>query len=201
MVIDNDPLSTLYELRSRMNTANEKIIELSKIKVLLLIIGSCAFVAIGLWMLQMDSAEIEAQRRFNSPLFVYGLGTLSIVFFGLCGAFGIKKLFDRKPGLVLSSAGILDNSSGVSAGLIPWSEITGFSVLQVQKQKILIVGVADPEKYIEIGGSLKRVLNRANLKMCGSPIAITSNSLKIGFDELLDSCNQYLAAHGKRPNS
>ena len=180
-----------------MNTANEKIIELSKTKVLLLIVGACAFVAIGLWMLQMDSAEIEAQRRFNNPLLVHGIGGLSIVFFGICGVFGVKKLFDRKPGLVLSSAGIFDNSSGVSAGLIPWSEITGFSVFEVQKQKMLIVGVTNPEKYVEAGGSLKRALNRANFKMCGSPIAITSNSLKIGFNELLDFCNQYLATYGK----
>jgi hypothetical protein len=197
MVIDNAPLSTLYAPRNRMNTVNEKIIELSKTKVLLLIIGSCAFVAMGLWMLQMDSAEIEAQRRFNSPLIVHGIGGLSVVFFGMCGAFGIKKLFDKKPGLVLSSAGIFDNSSGVAAGLIPWSEIAGFSVVEMQKQKILIVVVVDPEKYIKIGGSLKRMLSRANLKMCGSPIAITSNSLKIGFDELLDSCNQYLAMYRK----
>lgn len=180
-----------------MNAANETVIKLSKTKVLLLTLGACAFVAFGLWMFQMDSAEIEAQRRFNNPLLVHGIGGLSIVFFGLCGAFGVKKMFDSNPGLVLNSAGIFDNSSGVAAGLVPWSEITGFSVFEVQRQKMLIVGVTNPEKYVERGGSLKRILNRANFKMCGSPIAISSNSLKIGFNELLDVCNQYLAAYGR----
>ena len=180
-----------------MNTDNQKVIELSKFKVLLLILGACAFVAAGLWMLQMDPAEIAAQRRFNSPAVVYAMGWASIVFFGLCGVLGARKMFDRKPGLVLSSAGILDNSSGVSAGLIPWSEIVGFSIFEMQNQKMLIVKVSNPEKYIERGGSLRRALNKANFKMCGSPIAITSNSLKIRFDELLDSCNQYLARYGK----
>jgi hypothetical protein len=183
-----------------MNTDNETIIALSRTKTLLLVVVACAFVAIGVWMLQMDSAAIEAQRRFNSPLLVRGIGVLAILFFGLCAVFGVRKLFDKKPGLVLSPAGLFDNSSAVSAGLIPWSEITGFAVFEVQKQRTLIVGVANPGKYVEAGGPLKRALNRANLKMCGSPIAITSSSLKIGFDALVDTCVQYHAAYGKTPD-
>ena len=181
-----------------MNTADEKVIKLSKTKVLLLIAGACVFVAIGLWMVQMDSSEIESQRRFNSPLIIHSIGAASIAFFGLCGVFGVKKMFDKKPGLVLSAVGIFDNSSGVSAGLIPWSEIVGFDIYEVQKQKMLIVKVTNPEKYVEVGGSMKRALNRVNFKMCGSPIAITSNSLKISFNELLHVCNQYLANYGVR---
>lgn len=179
-----------------MNTTDEKAIELSKTKLLLLIAGACAFVAIGLWMLQMDSAEIESQRRFNNPLLVHGIGVVSIAFFGFCGVFGVKKLFDKKPGLVLSAAGILDNC-GVSARLIPWSEIVGFDIFKVQKQKMLIVKVTNPEKYVEVGNSMKRTLNRVNFNMCGSPIVITASSLKIGFNELLDVCNTYFAKYGK----
>jgi hypothetical protein len=184
-----------------MDHLGEKVIELSKIKILMLISGACVFVAIGIWMLMLDSGDIASQRRFNSPPIIYGIGAASIVFFGLCALFGIKKSFDKKPGLVLNSAGILDNSSGVAAGLIPWSEITGFSIFEIQKQKTLIIHVIHPEKYVASGGSIKRSLNRMNLKLCGSPIAISSNSLKIGFDELLETCDVYLATYGRMPNA
>lgn len=180
-----------------MNITDEKVIDLSKTKLFLLIAGACTFVVGVLWMLQLDSVEIESQRRFNSPLFVHGTGVVSIIFFGLCGIFGIKKTFDKKPGLVLSAAGILDNSSAVSAGFIPWSEIIGFDIFEIQNQKSLIVKIANPEKYIEVGGPMKRALNKMNFKLCGSPIAITSNSLKIGFNELLDVCNMYFKKYGK----
>lgn len=179
-----------------MNHTDEKVIALSKTKLLLLVVVACAFILIGLWMLQLDSGEIEAHRRFNNPALIHGIGFVSIAFFGLCGLYGFKKLFDKNPGLILSAAGIVDNSSGVSAGFIPWSEIIGFDIFEVQKQKMLIIKVARPEQYVELGGSMKRALNRMNFKLCGSPISITSNSLKIGFDELLDIFNAYFEKYG-----
>ena len=182
-----------------MHTTDEKIIALSKTKILLLIAVACAFVVGGLWMFQLSPAEIASQRRFNSPLFVHSIGMVSIVFFGLCGVIGVKKLFDKKPGLILSANGIVDNSSGVSAGFIPWSEIVGFDIFEVQRQKMLIVKVTHPERYVEVGGSMRRTLNRVNFKMCGSPIAITPNSLQIGFKELFGVCDAYFAKYGKSP--
>ena len=182
-----------------MNITDEKIIELSKTKILMLVTGACVFVIFGLWMFRFGSAEIESQHRFNSPLVFHGIGLVSIAFFGLCGFVGVRKFFDKKPGLVLSATGIVDNSSGVSAGFIPWSEIVGFDIFEVLSQKTLIVKVTNPERYVEVGGSIKRALNRVNFKMCGSPIAITSNSLKIEFEELLDVCNTYFKKYGKIP--
>ena len=177
--------------------SDEKIVELSKTKILLLVVGSLVFVVLGIWMYQLDPAWIEAQRRFNSPLLVHSTGIVSVVFFGLCGVIGIKKFFDKKPGLILDASGIVDNSSGASAGLIPWSDIQGFGIHEIQKQKLLIIKLADPEKYIQAGGSMKRALNRMNLKLCGSPIAISSNALKINFSELVSLCNSYYAKYGR----
>lgn len=179
-----------------MTSSEEKVIELSKTKLLLLIFGSLAFIGIGLWMVSLDAAHIESQRRFNNPLFVHGIGYVSIVFFGLCGVIGLKKLFDKKPGLILSNAGITDNSSGFSAGFIAWNEITGFDVYQTHNQKMLVVLLNNPEKYIEIGSSIRRTLIKASYKMSGSPVVITSSSLKINFDELLKTCNEYFAKYG-----
>ncbi|MDP5138574.1 hypothetical protein ORJ04_21745 [Rheinheimera baltica] len=171
--------------------SEEKVIELSKVKIILLTLGAVAFVLLGVWLLSMDAKTIESQRKFNSPILVYGIGVVSIVFFGLCGFIGIKKLFDKSPGLIINSEGILDNSSGVSAGIIPWAEIVGIGEYQIHKQKFISIQVKDPEKYVNTGNALKRMANRANIKMCGTPVNISANSLKINYDDLLKIITEY----------
>lgn len=186
-----------------MRSNDETIIGLSRRKLVLSILGSCAFVAAGAWLLSFDAARIRSGRSFNfffnEPSVVYGTGVVSILFFGLCGLYASVKLFDKRPGLILNSSGIVDNASGVAAGFIPWPEVLGSGVYEVQKQKMLIIGVRDPQKYIDRGGALKRALNRANYKMTGSPVAISSVALKIDFSELVSLFNRYHQKYGGPP--
>jgi hypothetical protein len=174
-----------------MHIADEKIIELSKKKLLFVIAGSCLFVGIGLSLFQMDSADIASERRFNNPVLVHGLGFATFAFFGFIALCAIKKLFDSKPGLILDSVGITDNASIISAGLIPWPDITGFDIFETNGQRTLIVMVANPEKYIAASGPGMRTLHRLTFNMCGSPIGIASTVLKTDFDGLLQVCNSY----------
>jgi hypothetical protein len=180
-----------------MTAGDETVVPLSRSKVLLLIIGAVGFVALGLWLSQLDPAWLESQRRFNNPTLVHAIGVTAVVFFGLCGVVGVRKLFDSKPGLVLSSAGMLDRSSAASERLIPWRDIERFDTYELHKQKFLVVKLVAPEKYVASGGALMQALNRANMKMVGSPIAISSNTLKISFDELVTLCNTYLAKYAR----
>jgi hypothetical protein len=183
-----------------MNSVDEKIIELSKKKIALAILGSSAFVAIGIWLLSLDEANIRFNRSFrllfNNPTFAYGLGILSIVFFGALALFFVKKIFDKKPGLIFSNSGIVDNASAVAAGFIPWSEVTGSHIFEMPQQKMLIIMVTDPQKYVDQGNAVKRKLNQANYKMCGSPIAISANALKINFSELQSLFDEYQRKYG-----
>ena len=188
-----------------MESTDETIIELSKTKLVLLILGSCAFVVAGAWLLSVDAADIRTGRSFrfffNDPLVVRIAGVASILLFGLGGLYGLKKLFDKRPGLILNSSGIVDNASAVAAGFIPWSEVLGSGVLEIQKQKMLIIGVRDPQKYIARGSALKRSLNNANYKMSGSPISISSVTLKIDFSELVSLFNRYHQKYGTGPGA
>lgn len=151
-------------------------------------------------MLLLDEASIQSSRGFrllyNNPLIVHGLGLAAIVVFGFLGLFFFKKLFDKKPGLVFTSSGIVDNASAVAAGFIPWSEVIGSQIFEIQNQKMLVILVKDPEKYVDSGNALKRTINRANYKMCGSPIAISAKALQINFSELQSLFEQYLRKHG-----
>lgn len=150
-------------------------------------------------MFSLDDATIRAQRRPSDPMFVHGLGLAAIVFFGIIGLYALKKLFDRRPGLVFNDSGIVDNASGVAAGFIPWSEVVGAEIFEIQKQKLLVIKVRDPQEYIARGGSLRRTLNKANYKMVGSPISISANTLAIKFSELASLFDQYQRKYGVGP--
>lgn len=172
-----------------MGAADELVIELSKSKMLLMILGSFGFVAAGYWLF-MDAATI-AREIHKNQLFIHYTGLVGMAFFSLTGIVGIRKIFDKRPGLVLNSAGIIDNSSGLAAGFIPWSEITGAAIYEVRRQKMLIIKVRNPEEFIQRGNIFQQAMVRMGSKMSGSPIAITSNTLQINFPELLSRFEQY----------
>ena len=178
-----------------MTSSDETVVPLSKTKLVWLIILSAGFVALGFWTFQTDSAWIESQSRFNNPMLVHAIGIVAIVFFGLGVVVGIRRLFDRKPGLVLSSAGILVSSGSI--GLIPWGDIAGFATHKIHRQKMLVVKLVDPEKYVRAGGALRQALRRTNMNMVGSPFALSSSTLEISFDELVALCGKYLEKYGK----
>ena len=183
-----------------MPTEDQKIIELSKAKLILTIAGALLFVAAGTWFVLApgDGSLMTEMRRFAAPVVFRALGIAALLFGAAGAVYGVRKLFDGKPGLILSSAGLVDNSSGVAAGFIPWSEITGMGIFQMHRQRMLVLTVADPEKYIGRGNPLQRMLNRANAGMVGSPIAISSNALRIPFDELQAEIAAYLARYAAR---
>lgn len=167
-------------------------IELSKGKLIFLLIGSSAFAILGVWI---SVAKVDSRVLilvFRSLAVVHGLGLVAVVFFGLCSALYFWKLFDKEPGLVLNADGLIDNSSGTPAGRVPWSDIVAFEVMQVCWQKPLVVKLVDPTRYAEMGSPPMRAIRRMNVKLCGSPIAISSNALRIDFSELVGECNAWL---------
>ena len=178
-----------------MSIPDETTIPLGRAKLFLLIVGSIAFVAIGFWMFNLPDAEI---RPDHDPLFVHGIALLCMIFFGLCGLYAIRKLFDKRPGIRFTKEGIIDHSSGVAMGLIPWSDITGFKVHKMHSTRFLVVQLADPQKYVAKGSIVRQKVNQASMSMCGSPVTLNSNSLEISFDELEKLCETYFSRYGSR---
>lgn len=80
---------------------------------------------------------------------------------------------------------MIDNSSGVSGGEILWVDIENIKVIEIHRQKIILVLVKNPQEYIDKQSkSFKRKLMKLNYDMYGTPLSIASNGLKISFDEL-----------------
>ncbi|HVJ51042.1 MAG TPA: STM3941 family protein [Aliidongia sp.] len=181
-----------------MAPSTEPVIPLSKTKILLAMIGSIAFVGVGAWMFGMsDVTAVHSLHR--PPLYVHGVGLVSMIFAGLCGIIAARKFFDRRPGLHLTEAGLIDNSSGVSAGFVPWTDIIGIKLHKIAHTRFLVVEVAEPEKYIARGSAVRRWLNRKNFHRCGSPITISSTALAIDFDDLTRLFNHYLSKYRAAP--
>jgi hypothetical protein len=159
-------------------------IQLSKVKLLLMLVGSLTFVSLGLWLV-ISQPTIHRAFLTVSSTELLTVGYAGIIFFGLCALFIIHKLTDNRPGLIIDDLGLSDNSSGIACGQIPWTDILNISVIDIQRQKIIMLEVNNPQDYIgRQTNGFKRKLMKINLNKFGSPISISSNALKISFADL-----------------
>ncbi|HNF71918.1 MAG TPA: STM3941 family protein [Chitinophagaceae bacterium] len=173
------------------NTSHPIEIPLSKKKLILMLAGSLVFIAIGIWFVLKPPTITHS--FFGHPATLLATGIASILFFGLCTVFIVRKLPEQKAGLVIDHLGITDHSSGVSAGQILWSDIEQLSVLEIHRQKLIMIEVKNPQDYIDRQSSgFKKKLMQMNWKMYGTPLSITSNTLQIPFDELLQVLSKRL---------
>ncbi|MCU0386107.1 MAG: hypothetical protein MUE38_08760 [Flavihumibacter sp.] len=168
-------------------------IPLSKKKLVLLLAGSLVFVAAGIWFL-INPPKIN-NALFGNPTFILVISIAAILFFGTIAVFIARKLPENKPGLIIDSLGLTDNSSGISAGQILWSDLENISVIEINRQKLILLEVKNPQDYIDRQTSgLKRKLMQLNYKSYGTPLSISSNSLQIEFNELVTLLNNRLMA-------
>ena len=160
-------------------------IELSRLKIGLFFIGTLIFVILGI-QFAINPQEWLTSRS-NSLEFVRIMGVITVVFFGTCGIFIIRKLFDNKIGLIIDKRGITDNTNATSIGLIEWEDISGIDKVEIASSKILIIRTNKPDKYIgRAKNGISKFSMKANHKLYGSPISIISSSLKMKFNELED---------------
>jgi len=159
---------------------NKIEIPLSKTKILLTIGGSILFVVLGIYFITTMADQLT---RFN-PTLVKGVGIASVLFFGATGIYGIKKLFDNNVGLTIDDNGIIDNTNATSIGLIKWADITEIRTEQVMSTKFLLIFTKDPNEILEKVSGMKRKLMAGNMKMYGTPLSITSTTLKYNFNAL-----------------
>lgn len=153
-----------------------RAIERSRVKAMVLTLGALAFVVTGVWMVTID----DRYRGLPTPV----IGGASILFFGACLVYGVRKLFDKTPALIVRGDGFDDRSSAVAVGFVPWSDVREIAVMRVSGQRFIAVRVHDTQKYVDRGTSFQRMARRANTGLCGTPVTISASALRISFDEL-----------------
>ena len=175
-----------------MKTPEQVIIPLSKTRILWLFLLSLLFVVLGLWFL-LSPPDIKHPILGNSQL-IFLTGLSSAFFFSIMAVMYLKKLFQRSPGIIINSEGITDNSSGVAAGFIKWDDLEKISVMELRKQKLLMLYVHNPQYYISRQrNAIKRKIMQINHKSFATPISISTNGLHCKFDELYDLVDQYMS--------
>ncbi len=159
-------------------------IQVSKGKILRMILFSICFIGIGIWMIaynpQTGNPIINSTAvKFTSAFLSVSLGILGFVFF-------MRKWMDKRPVLIFDKQGITDNSSAIAAGFIPWSDINHVSEKKVSGQYFVLIEVSNPETYIDRQSSTwKKKAMSTNWKRYGSPIFFSPNIMDISFSDLV----------------
>ena len=158
----------------------------SKKKAILGLIGSIIFVALGIWMI-LD---------IDNSLLIRVVGIVSVLFFGLGIFIGIKRLIKSEIALIIDNKGLNVNPKKSLTEFIEWDNIIGFKEIKIKSQRILIIVVKNPEKWIEKEtNTFRKKLMRFNLNNYDSPFNIAAASLDISYAELNDKLNRYFKEH------
>lgn len=140
------------------------------------------FVLLSVWLIMMepdpDNLPFRESVRYLS-------GWVGLAVFGIFMLVYIGLLIRRKPGLTLTTEGIIDHSSAVAAGFIHWRDISFFVTVKQSGQKFIAPILHNPEDYIKKASFWSRYFMRHNYNRYGSPVAITAVVLKASTEELL----------------
>ena len=126
-----------------------------------LLLGCVAFVALGIWILQMPDAPAIA-------------GWASILFFGLGIPISVFQLLDRRPQIIISELGIFDRTTHHE--FINWEIIQDAYLMQVHQQKLLCLVV--PEAFepsrqeTGIGKALKQLSKKMGFQELTIPLSM-----------------------------
>lgn len=169
--------------------------KLSKNKLISMVTAIVPLV-IGINTIFQSPPEKLAALFPGSQYVMIGIACLGVVFVGVLGVVVFNKLRDTRPGLVVSDEGITDNSSGVGAGFIPWSDVLEIKPYSLFGGHSLRIIVKNPEEYIQRqSGAFKRWLMWRNYKSVGAAIAISSGGIRCSFEELEDLVNRRFKAY------
>lgn len=178
---------------------NKIEIPLSRTKLLTGLGGSMLFVFLGIWLFTHESdLQNSSWMLLGNPLVIKGVGVASILFFGATSIYGIKKRLDTNIGLIIDDEGIIDNTNAASIGRIKWSDITEISTRQLMSTKFLLIFTKDPNGILEKASGMKRKLLASSMTMYGTPISITSTTLKYNFSDLEKLLKDKLQEHRDR---
>jgi hypothetical protein len=160
----------------------------------MLLIGSIVFVVLGFWLL-LEADNLTGWRARN-PIFTRGIGIASILFFGLGIFIGIKRLIKSEIALIIDSKGVNVNPKKSLTEIIKWSEIKGFEEIKIQSTRIVIIGVKNPEYWLnkETSG-FRRKLMQFNISNYNSPFNIAASGLEISSDKLIETLSIYFARY------
>lgn len=160
-------------------------VDLGRTRLAGLSVLGLGFVLVGVWMVASAAAE------GTSPA-VGVAGAIGVLFFGTCLIWGLLRLTQRAPALVLDNTGLHDQASAIPAGTIPWSNIAAAQAMRFGTQSMLAVGCHDPQAVVDNATGLRRLLLATNAKMMATPVNIPGILLPVKLSTVESEINAVL---------
>jgi hypothetical protein len=174
---------------SSLGAANKVEIYPSRGRLVLLGFVSLLFVWLGLWM------EYGSESSTIPMWQVVVARYPSVAFFRIGLIYAAYRLMARRPALVLSLLGIIDEGSAVSAGLVRWEEIDLIFTGSIQRRSFVSMAVKTPDRFLERMGGRKAKLVRTNLGLVGAPVNIPVDALSMTVGEILRKIQEFRTKH------
>lgn len=177
-----------------MENNNYLEIAWNRSKFILYFFVSILFLLAGIWLVYKNDS-IDTLGTFVAVGCIL-LGILCIYAF-------LRKIFDKRPALVIDENGIQNNTRAGGGYFIPWNDITLFYETSVQvsitvRQHFIVVGHANPEEFIaqETDARRQKALSY-NHERFGSPICIHTDNLQMDRKELLELLENILKKYSE----
>lgn len=140
-----------------------------------------------------------AYQTFTSHTVFKVASVVVLIFFAIVAGTFAKNIKNQQAGFHITAKGIDDQTSSISAGLIPWKEITAILTHKSPSSQFLLILVKHPEKVVNSGknGAVKRVLEQ-NLKIYKTPIVVNAGALTMSLTELEQETNRYFERFGTK---
>lgn len=165
-------------------------IPLSKRKLWLLLFGSCAFVALGIWLW----GRLPHYEGFTKVKAAFG-AVACMVFFGLGIPIFLFKLIDRRAGLVINDNGIYRMGVFNYHDVIRWEHITHCTIGRIERTKLLYIHVDNVQEVISRMSAVARWFQRMTIASTGTPFSLSSAALQGNFDDLKELIEAGITAH------
>jgi hypothetical protein len=119
------------------------------------------------------------------------VGAVGMLFFGVCGGWILSRLFSHRVSLILDRDGLLDNSSALPVGRIPWDQIDRIGIATVERQRFLGIDVRDRSLLATPTTAFRRWAEDFNAAVAGYPFGIPSTTIDRPLEELHDLIAKY----------
>ena len=149
------------------------IIQNSRWKHVLLLIGCIGFVIAGIWMV------------------IHGkpFGWLAILFFGSGIPIFIWQISDSRPRLIIDERGVLDRTLGV--GLIAWTDIEAAYVRSIGSNDFICLELKNAEEYAQKLSKVKRAMASANRHLGFTDFNLNLSGVDASTDEVFELLMKY----------
>ena len=149
------------------------IIQNSRWKHVLLLIGCIGFVIAGIWM-------VVAGKPF---------GWLAILFFGSGIPISIWQILDSRPRLIIDELGVLDRTLGV--GLIAWDDIEAAYVRSINGNDFICLELKNAEEYAQKLSKVKRAMAAANRNLGFTDFNLNLSGVDARTEEVFELLMKY----------